>query len=65
MELLTCTIVKSDTANDPAHTQNGRLQPTVGCNPQKTPASLSLQTKKISLKLNFDMIFIPDLGRNF
>ena len=27
--------------------------------------SLSLQTKKISLKLYFDMIFIPDLGRNF
>ena len=26
--------------------------------------SLSLQTKKISLKLYFDMIFIPDLGRN-
>ena len=57
--------MKSDNANDPAHTQNGRLQPTAGCNPQKIPASLSLQTKKISLKLNFDMIFIPDLGRNF
>ena len=26
MELLTCTIVTSDTANDYANTQNGRLQ---------------------------------------
>ena len=32
---------------------------------KKIPASMSLQTKKISLKLYFDKIFIPDLGRNF
>ena len=69
MELLTCTIVTSDTVNNYANTQNGRLLliSTVYCwlQSKKIPASLSLQTKKISLKLYFDMIFIPDLGRNF
>ena len=49
MELLTCTIVTSDAANNYAHTQNGRLHSTVGWNPQKIPASLSLQTKKTKL----------------
>ena len=60
MELLTCTIVTSDTANNYANTQ-------IYCwlQSQKTPASLSQYTEKISLKLYFDMIFIPDLGRNF
>ena len=32
MELLTCTIVSSDKANNYANTQNGRLQSTAGCN---------------------------------
>ena len=37
MELSTCTIVTSDTANN--YTQNGRLQSTVGCNPRRYPDS--------------------------
>ena len=35
MELLTCKIVTSDTANNYANTQNGRLQSTVGYNPRR------------------------------
>ena len=38
MELFkTCTIVTSDTANNYANTQNGRLQSTVDCNPRRYP----------------------------
>ena len=36
MELLTCAIMTSDTANNYA-AQNGRLQSTVGCNPRRYP----------------------------
>ena len=53
MKLLTCTIVTSDTANNYANTQNGRLQSTEPTN------------QKNKLKTLFDIIFKPDLGRSF
>ena len=39
MDFLTCTIVTSDTANNYANTQNGRLQSTVGVIPEDTGKS--------------------------
>ena len=53
----------SHTANNYAHTQNGRLQSTVGCNPVAIPEDTRKSeptNQKVSLKFYFDMIFIPD-----
>ena len=57
MELLTCTIVTSDTASNYANTQNGGLQSTVAYNPRRYPQVWAYKPKKISLKRYFDVIF--------
>ena len=45
MDLLTCTIMTSDTANNYANTQNGRLQSTIGYNSEDTRKSEAMNQK--------------------
>ena len=65
MELLTCTIVTSDTANNYANTQNrADYNLLLVAIPEDTRKS-EPTNHKIKLKTLLWMIFIPDLGRNF
>ena len=45
MDLLNCTIMTSDTANNYANTQNGRLQSTIGYNSEDTHKSEAMNQK--------------------
>ena len=56
MELLTCTIVISDTASNYANTQNARLQSTVGCNPRRYQHVWTYKPKQIAE--TFTMIWL-------
>ena len=45
MDLLTCTIMTSNTVNNYANTQNGRLQSTIGYNSEDTRKSEAMNQK--------------------